>query len=180
MQKLSKVITVEREEEKLEMMSNMIKASNKIDPDDSFNLNRFISAQDKVYNRVLAELKSGQKRSHWMWYIFPQLDGLAQSTTSKYYAIKSSSEAIAYLNHPVLGVRILECANTILEIEGKTVSEIFGYPDDLKFKSSMTLFSDVASDSVFVRVLDKYFQSERDDRTLQLLEKLKEKNQKSN
>lgn len=147
---------------------------------DPFDLNRFISAQDKVYDRVLAELKNGRKRSHWMWYIFPQLDGLAQSTTSKYYAIKSPSEAIAYLNHPLLGVRILECANTIVAIEGKTVSEIFGYPDDLKLKSSMTLFSDVASDLVFVYVLDKYFQSERDDRTLQLLEKLKEKNQKSN
>jgi uncharacterized protein (DUF1810 family) len=173
MQKLSLVITVEKEEEKLGMMLNMIKASNKIDPDDSFYLNRFISAQDKVYNRVLAELKSGQKRSHWMWYIFPQLDGLAQSTTSKYYAIKSTEEAIAYLNHPVLGVRILECANTVLEIEGKTVSEIFGYPDDLKLKSSMTLFSDVATNSVFARVLDKYFQGEQDDRTLLLLNKPK-------
>ncbi len=140
---------------------------------DLYDLNRFISAQDKVYARVLTELKNGRKRSHWMWYIFPQLDGLAQSTTSKYYAIKSREEAIAYLNHPVLGARILECANTILAIEGKTVSEIFGYPDDRKLKSSMTLFSDVASDSVFARVLDKYFQGERDDRTLQLLEKLK-------
>lgn len=140
---------------------------------DPFDLNRFISAQDKVYDRVLAELKNGRKRSHWMWYIFPQLDGLAQSTTSKYYAIKSPSEAIAYLNHPVLGARILECANTIVAIEGKTVSEIFGYPDDLKLKSSMTLFSEVAAEPIFIRVLDKYFQGDRDDRTLQLLKKLK-------
>lgn len=144
---------------------------------DLYDLNRFISAQDKVYARVLTELKNGRKRSHWMWYIFPQLDGLAQSTTSKYYAIKSREEAIAYLNHPVLGARILECANTILAIEGKTVSEIFGYPDDRKLKSSMTLFSDVADNSVFARVLDKYFQGERDDRTLQLLEKLKNINE---
>lgn len=158
----------------------MTETINKLAQNDSFDLNRFISAQEGIYDRVLAELKSGVKRSHWMWYIFPQLDGLAQSTTSKYYAIKSIEEALAYLNHPVLGSRLSECANTVLEIEGKTVSEIFGYPDDLKLKSSMTLFSDVASDLVFIRVLDKYFQSERDDRTLQLLEKLKEKNQKSN
>ena len=138
-------------------------------PNSPFNLNRFISAQEKVYDRVLKELKNGYKRSHWMWYIFPQLDGLAQSTTSKYYAIKSREEALAYLNHPVLGSRLLECANTVLEGEGKTVSEIFGYPDNLKLKSSMTLFSEVATDSVFVRVLDKYFQGERDPKTLELL-----------
>ena len=155
----------------------MADISRKLDPNDPFDLNRFISAQDKVYDRVLAELKNGRKRSHWMWYIFPQLDGLARSTTSKYYAIKSLSEAIAYLNHPVLEARLLECANTVLAIEGKTASEIFGYPDDRKLKSSMTLFSDVATDSVFVRVLDKYFQGEQDDRTLQLLEKLKSKNE---
>jgi uncharacterized protein (DUF1810 family) len=140
---------------------------------DPFDLNRFISAQDKVYDRVLLQLKHGCKRSHWMWYIFPQLDGLAQSTTSKYYAIKSPSEAVAYLNHPVLGRRLRECANTIVAIEGKTVSEIFGYPDDLKLFSSMTLFSEVAAEPIFIRVLDKYFQGERDDRTLQLLKKLK-------
>lgn len=143
---------------------------------DPFDLNRFISAQDQVYDRVLAELKNGRKRSHWMWYIFPQLDGLAQSTTSKYYAIKNLEEAIAYLNHPVLGARIIECAKTIVAIEGKTVSEMFGYPDDLKLFSSMTLFSEVADDSIFADVLDKYFQGERDDRTLQLLKKLKNTN----
>ena len=104
-----------------------------------------------------------------MWYIFPQLDGLAQSTTSKYYAIESKEEALAYLNHPVLGSRLNECVNTVLNIEGKTVSEIFGYPDDLKLKSSMTLFSEVATDSVFVRVLNKYFQGERDAKTIELL-----------
>ena len=145
---------------------------NTVNSNDPFNLSRFTSAQERIYDRVMAELKSGQKRSHWMWYIFPQLDGLAQSTTSKYYAIKSREEALAYLNHPVLGSRLLECANTVIDLKGKTVLEIFGYPDDLKLKSSMTLFSDVASDSVFVRVLDKYFQSERDTKTLQLLERL--------
>lgn len=113
------------------------------------------SAQDKVYDRVLAELKNGRKQSHWMWYIFPQLDGLAHSTTSKYYAIKSTEEAIAYLNHPVLGARLRECAEAVLDLEGKTVSQIFGYPDDLKLKSSMTLFSEVTTDPIFNRVLDK-------------------------
>ena len=154
----------------------MIEASNTVDRDDWFNLNRFISAQENVYNRVLAELNNGSKRSHWMWYIFPQLDGLAQSTTSKYYAIKSSEEAIAYLNHPVLGARLLECANMVLNIEGKSISEIFGYPDDLKLKSSMTLFSKVATDLVFVSVLKKYFGGERDCKTLGLLKKLENTN----
>ncbi len=148
---------------------NMIKANNRDDP---FELSRFINAQEGVYDRVLAELKNGQKRSHWMWYIFPQVEGLGRSTTARRYAIKSIEEAIEYLNHPVLGSRLLECANTVLAIERKTASEIFGYPDDLKLKSSMTLFSSVADDSVFVRVLDRYFQGERDVRTLQLLEKL--------
>ncbi len=155
----------------------MIRANKTTNSNDQFDLNRFTSAQDKVYDRVLAELKNGRKRSHWMWYIFPQLDGLGRSTTARRYAIKSIEEAIAYLNHPVLGSRLLECANTVLAIEGKTASEIFGYPDDLKLKSSMTLFSTVADDSVFVRVLDKYFQSERDDRRLQLLKKLKNINE---
>ena len=154
----------------------MIKASNTVERDDRFNLNRFISAQKSVYNRVLVELNNGSKRSHWMWYIFPQLDGLAQSTTSKYYAIKSPDEAIAYLNHPVLGARLIECANTVLNIEGKSVSEIFGYPDDLKLKSSMTLFSEVATDSVFASVLNKYFRGERDSKTLGLLQKLENTN----
>ena len=149
-----------------------IETSNKHHSNDPFNLNRFISAQDRVYDRVLAELKNGRKRSHWMWYIFPQLDGLAKSATSKSYAIKSREEAIAYLNHSVLGARLKECAEAVLAVEGKTVSEILGYPDDLKLKSSMTLFSEVTTDPIFNRVLDKYFQGERDDKTLQLLNKL--------
>jgi len=114
-----------------------------------------------------------------MWFIFPQIDGLAYSTTSKHYAIKSIEEARQYLNHPVLGARLLECAETVLAVKGRSVSEIFGYPDDLKLKSSMTLFAYVAGPrSVFPRVLEKYFQGEQDVRTLDLLEKLKEKRSK--
>ena len=150
----------------------MVITNNKHESDNSFNLSRFVSAQEKIYDRVLAELSNGRKQSHWMWYIFPQLDGLAQSATSKYYAIKSREEAIAYLNHPVLGRRLRECANTVLAIEGKTVLEIFGYPDDLKLKSSMTLFSAMTKNSVFINVLDKYFQSKRDNLTLQLLNEI--------
>ncbi|MBE9046146.1 DUF1810 domain-containing protein [Pleurocapsales cyanobacterium LEGE 10410] len=154
----------------------MTDIAKKLNPNDSCDLNRFISAQEGIYHRVLEELKNGSKRSHWMWYIFPQLDGLGRSATARRYAIKSIEEAIEYLNHPVLGARLLECTNTVLAIKEKTVSEIFGYPDDRKLKSSMTLFSEVATDSVFVHVLDRYFQGERDDRTLQLLKNLKNSN----
>ncbi len=141
-----------------------------VDSDDPFDLNRFTSAQDEVYDRVLAELRNGQKRTHWIWYIFPQIDGLGHSATSKRYAIKSVDEARKYVNHPVLGSRLLECAEAVLSVEGRPVSEIFGYPDDLKLKSSMTLFARVTdADSVFVRVLEQCFQGERDSRTLQLL-----------
>ena len=154
----------------------MKKVSGTVDRGDLFDLGRFTSAQEGVYGSVLAELKRGQKRTHWMWFIFPQIDGLAHSTTSKYYAIKSIEEARKYLNHPVLGARLLECAEAVLAVPGRSVSEIFGYPDDLKLKSSMTLFAQAADPrSVFVRILDKYFQGEQDVRTLDLLAKLKEK-----
>ena len=153
----------------------MMSTGSNLDPSDPFDLNRFISAQNKVYDRVVAELKNGRKRSHWMWYVFPQLDGLAQSTTSKYYAIKTRDEAIAYLKHSILGARLRECCNLILTIEDKTVSQIFGYPDDRKLKSSMTLFSEVSTDSIFIHVLNKYFQGELDVKTLQLLEKFNNK-----
>ncbi len=140
---------------------------------DPFNLNRFLTAQERIYKIVLSELRSGPKRSHWMWYIFPQIDGLGHSPTSKRYAIKSLSEAREYLNHPVLGTRLLECAETVLAIQGRPISEIFGYPDDLKLKSCMTLFAGLAApDSVFVRVLDKYFHGKRDARTVQIADTL--------
>jgi uncharacterized protein (DUF1810 family) len=153
--------------------------SDTVDCGDSFDLGRFISAQKEIYESALAELRGGRKRTHWIWFIFPQIDGLAYSTTSKHYAIKSIEEARQYLNHPLLGARLLECAETVLAVEGRSVSEIFGYPDDLKLKSSMTLFSYVAGPrSVFVRVLEKYFRGEQDVRTLDILEKLKEKRSK--
>lgn len=140
---------------------------------DPFKLSRFVKAQDAVYNTVLAELRNGDKRTHWMWYIFPQIAGLGYSPTSKYYAIESLEEARQYLKHPVLGKRMLECARAVLEVDERSVSEIFGYPDDLKLKSSMTLFAAVAEpDSVFVRVLDKYFHGERDMKTLNLLREI--------
>jgi uncharacterized protein (DUF1810 family) len=153
--------------------SDMIKAGDAGDGHDPFNLSRFINAQKGIYENVLTELRNGEKRTHWMWYIFPQIDGLAFSSTSKYYAIKSMEEAREYLNHPVLGKRLLECAEAVLAVGGRSVSEIFGYPDDLKLKSSMTLFESVsAPQSVFVRILDKYFHRERDVRTLALLEQV--------
>lgn len=141
---------------------------------DPFDLKRFIAAQEGVYDRVLAELISGRKRSHWMWFIFPQLEGLGHSPTSLHYAIKSLPEARSYLSHPLLGARLQECSEALLTVEGRSVSEIFGYPDDMKLKSSMTLFAAVAQDRhpVFIRVLEKYFRGEQDARTLQLLARL--------
>jgi uncharacterized protein (DUF1810 family) len=137
-----------------------------------FDLDRFVSAQATVYGRALAELRSGQKRTHWMWFIFPQIEGLGHSATAMHYAIKSIDEARAYLNHPVLGPRLKECAETVLAVEGRTASEIFPYPDDLKLRSSMTLFAAVAEPgSVFIRVLEKYFTGKQDERTLQLLKR---------
>ena len=138
---------------------------------DPHDLNRFVLAQQGDYERALSELERGRKRSHWMWYIFPQLDGLAFSSTSKRYAIKSIEEARAYLDHSILGPRLLKCAEVVLHIEGRSAREIFGSPDDLKLRSSVTLFAQVSEpDSVFDRLLEKYYQGERDDKTLRLLD----------
>ncbi len=141
---------------------------------DPFDLKRFTAAQERIYNTALAELKRGQKQSHWMWFIFPQIEGLGHSSTSRHYAIKSLGEARAYLAHPVLGQRLRECAEAVMAVEGRSASAIFGYPDDMKLKSSMTLFSFVDEDpnSPFVRVLEKYYRGERDAGTLQILETL--------
>ncbi|MEZ4726190.1 MAG: DUF1810 domain-containing protein [Caldilineaceae bacterium] len=137
---------------------------------DPFNLARFASAQEKVYPTVLAELHSGEKRSHWMWYIFPQIAGLGRSPTAQYYAIRSRAEADHYLAHPILGPRLRECTAAVLAIQGRSVWEIFGSPDDLKLKSCMTLFAAVAgSDPIFAQVLERYFQGEPDHNTLRRL-----------
>jgi uncharacterized protein (DUF1810 family) len=137
---------------------------------DPHNLNRFLQAQAHDYERALSEVKAGRKRSHWMWYIFPQFAGLGLSSTSQRYAIKSVAEAKAYLAHPVLGPRLVECAEAVLGIEGRSALEVFGPPDDLKLRSCATLFANVSpAESVFERLLDRYYQGERDSQTLRLL-----------
>jgi uncharacterized protein (DUF1810 family) len=137
---------------------------------DPYHLSRFVRAQEADYDHALSEIKSGRKRTHWMWFIFPQFDGLAFSATSKYYAIKSAAEAKAYLDHPVLGPRLLECAEAVVQFNGRSAAEIFGSPDDLKLRSSATLFASVLpAGSVFDRLVEKYYRGERDGKTLELL-----------
>jgi uncharacterized protein (DUF1810 family) len=138
--------------------------------DDPYHLGRFVTAQQDDFEQALAEVRSGRKRSHWMWYIFPQLDGLGFSSTAKHYAIKSIDEAKAYLDHPILGPRLLECVEAALGVEGQSATEIFGSPDDMKLRSCATLFSRVSPPgSVFGRLLDKYYGGEPDPKTLRLL-----------
>lgn len=137
-----------------------------------YNLTRFLEAQNHSYLKALAEIRSARKETHWMWYIFPQLAGLGKSDTARYYAISDRDEAHAYLSHPVLGRHLVEISEALLEIDGKSASEIFGSPDDLKLKSSMTLFASLAgADSIFRKVLAKYYDGETDRTTLQLMEK---------
>jgi uncharacterized protein (DUF1810 family) len=137
---------------------------------DPHELSRFMQAQADDYERALAEIRSGRKRSHWMWYIFPQFEGLGFSSTSKRYSIKSVAEAEAYLGHPVLGPRLMECAEAVLRVEGRSAFEVFGSPDDVKLRSCATLFACVLPPgSVFDRLLGKYFRGERDGKTLRLL-----------
>ena len=137
---------------------------------DDFDLERFVAAQDPVYEKVLDELRTGRKRSHWMWFIFPQAAGLGKSEMSQKFAIRSADEAAAYLAHPVLGARLRECARLVAETEDKAIDEIFDSPDDQKFHSSMTLFADIAPDeAVFHACLDKYFDGRPDPRTLDFL-----------
>ena len=138
---------------------------------DPYNLQRFVDAQNPVYQQVCAELRQGEKTSHWMWFIFPQLRGLGSSPTAAYYGIASRGEAEAYLKHPVLGPRLTECVSLVNRIEARSVDQIFGYPDDLKFRSCLSLFASVAPDNrIFKDALDKYFGGEPDRRTVERLE----------
>lgn len=146
------------------------------EPEDAFNLSRFVHAQQPVYAQALQELREGRKRSHWMWFIFPQLAGLGASGMARTYAITGLQEAQAYLAHPVLGPRLQECTAAVLATDGKPLSTIFGYPDDLKFCSSMTLFAEAsgpspaADNAIFSNALAKY--GATDTRTLTLLRSL--------
>jgi len=133
------------------------------------DLSRFITAQHFTYEQVLLELKQGCKRSHWMWFIFPQFCGLGYSDRTRFYAIKSVEEARAYVQDSLLGERLVECAGLLLEIEGKTVRDIFESPDDLKLQSSMTLFTSVSELEIFDKVLERYFEGKKDQRTLELM-----------
>lgn len=134
-------------------------------------LHRFLNAQKDIYDTALAEIKSGKKRSHWMWYIFPQIRGLSFSETAKYYAIHDRAEAELFLNHPVLGKRLREISAVLLTLKEANATSVFGSPDDLKLKSSMTLFSllEEADENVFSKVLKKYYGGSEDEKTRQLL-----------
>ncbi|HEY7289581.1 MAG TPA: DUF1810 domain-containing protein [Vicinamibacterales bacterium] len=139
-------------------------------PNDPYNLQRFVDAQAGDFDDALSEIRSGRKVTHWMWYVFPQIDGLGFSAMAQRYAIKSLDEARAYLAHPVLGPRLRQCAEAALAVQGRSAREIFGTPDDLKLRSSATLFARVSPpDSLFEQLLTKYFDSEPDPNTLDLL-----------
>ena len=134
---------------------------------DPYDLQRFLEAQDLVYDKVCSELRDGRKKSHWMWFVFPQIEGLGSSQMARRFAISSLAEAAAYLGHPILGPRLLECTRLVNLVEGCPIEQIFGYPDDLKFRSSMTLFAHATPDNrVFIDALQKYFKSEFDPATL--------------
>jgi uncharacterized protein (DUF1810 family) len=134
---------------------------------DPFDLNRFVMAQAPVYGQVVGELRDGRKRSHWMWFVFPQLRGLGGSPMAVRYGIASLAEARAYLGHDLLGPRLHECTDLVNHVEGRSIAEIFGSPDDLKLRSSMTLFALAADDDQdFTALLEKYYGGERDPLTL--------------
>jgi uncharacterized protein (DUF1810 family) len=136
---------------------------------DPFDLKRFVMAQDAVFSAVQGELTRGQKQTHWMWFVFPQVAGLGLSAMSQRYAIGSRAEARAYLAHPILGPRLIECTRLVLAVEGRTINAILGAPDDAKFRSSMTLFGAVSDEPVFDEALNRYFAGERDGATLEIL-----------
>ena len=140
---------------------------------DPYDLNRFLDAQENVYETALQEIRKGRKQTHWMWFIFPQIAGLGRTEISKMYAIRSREEAIEYLNHPTLGERLREASQALLSVEDKSATEIFGTPDDLKLRSSMTLFKSVSTDNeVFLQVLDRYYDGEEDPQTFRILSEM--------
>lgn len=139
---------------------------------DPFDLERFVRAQNPVFRDVQGELARGRKQSHWMWFVFPQIAGLGFSAMSQRYAIGSRAEAEAYLAHPLLSARLIECTRLVLAVEGRTINAILGAPDDAKFRSSMTLFGAVSGEPIFGDALARYFAGERDHATLEILTKL--------
>ena len=144
---------------------------------DKFNLNRFIKAQEETYSSAMDEIKSGSKYGHWMWFIFPQVEGLGSTEMTKKFSIKSLEEAKAYLKHAILGERLLESCEILLKLEDVSISEVMGFPDDLKLRSSMTLFESASiKNSIFSKVLDEYYESSRDNKTLDLLNILEKLN----
>src|SRR6476646_8634581 len=139
---------------------------------DSYDLERFVVAQQPVIEAVKAELRRGRKESHWIWFVFPQLKGLGHSWMAQKYGISSRAEAEAYLAHPILGPRLVECTRLVLAVDGRTINAILGAPDDAKFRSSMTLFGAVSDEPVFDQALARYFAGERDSATLEMLARL--------
>jgi len=135
----------------------------------NYDLSRFLTAQETVYKDVIQELEQGQKRSHWMWFIFPQIKGLGSSSMAIKFGLDGLEEAKAYYDHPILGERLLECTRLLLKIDTPNADYIFGYPDNLKLKSSLTLFKEATSDPIFAQALSLYFQGKIDEHTLQLL-----------
>jgi len=139
---------------------------------DPFDLERFVAAQAEIYTRVVAELSAGRKRSHWMWFIFPQIEGLGFSAMAQRFAIRSRAEASAYLAHGVLGPRLIECTRLVLAVKGRTIHDILGSPDDLKFRSSMTLFGAVSENPIFGEAIAVYYGGAKDRATLEILRAL--------
>ena len=147
-----------------------MESNNTAENSSDLNLNRFVLAQEKLYETVIAELKKGDKQTHWMWFIFPQIDGLGTSTFAKLYAIKNIEEAKAYYNHPLLGARLLECSKILLNIKNKSANDILGFPDYVKLQSCMTLFTLVFPfEKTFTDVLTKYYNNEKDVKTIEIL-----------
>lgn len=139
--------------------------------DSSDGLKRFLDAQDMVYSQALSEIRQGRKKTHWMWFIFPQIKGLGYSETSKFFAIKNTAEAVAFLNHPVLGNRLVQICAALYNLEETSANKIFGSPDDLKLKSSMTLFSSLPdADPVFGLILDKFYNGLKDEKTMDIID----------